>query len=143
MRYVIFGIYLTFSIRFIGQFIDNQCIYKCPSLPSNVIVFTGCTCTISYCSVIHTQMGFQLGKTHENNTLKYIFVTKSQCPNVQTERAGLAGRQVMGTLQVHAVIRLSVGGIVVKDTTCFCDACFSNCKVEPVCEGWKIDSTVK
>ena len=70
----------------------------------------------------------------ENSPLKYVFVTKSQCPNVQKERAGLAGRQVMGTLQVHAVIRLSVGEIVVKDTTCFCDACFSNCKV---CESSK------
>jgi hypothetical protein len=54
-----------------------------------------------------------------------------------------AGRHVMGTLQVHAVIIRSVGGIVVKNTTCFCDACFSNCIVEPACEGWKIQSTVK
>ena len=73
--------------------------------------------------------------------MKYVFVTKSQCPNVQKERAGLAGRQVMGTLQVHAVIRLSVRGIVVNDTTCFYDACFSNYIVEPVCEGWKIHSS--
>jgi len=86
---------------------------------------------------------FQLGKTQENCYLKYVFVTKSQCPNVQQERAGLAGRQVMGTLQVHAVIILGIEGIFVKDTTRFCDACFSNCKVEPVCEGWKIHSTVK
>ena len=87
--------------------------------------------------------------------MKYVSVTKSQCSNVQKERAGLAGRQVMGTLQVHAgrhvmgtlqvhaVIIRSVGGIVVKNTTCFCDACFSNCIVEPACEGWKIQSTVK
>ena len=83
--------------------------------------------------------------------MKYVFVTKSQCPNVQQERAGLAGRQVMvtlqvhagrqvmgtlqvhtgrqvmGTLQVHVVIILSVEGIIVKDMTCFCDECFSNC----------------
>jgi hypothetical protein len=50
----------------------------------------------------------------ENSTLKYVFVTKSQCPNVQKE---CAGRQVIGTLHVHAVIRLSVWGINVKDTT--------------------------
>ena len=164
-------------------------------------MLTGCTCAISYCNVVHNNV--QLGKTQENCTLKYVFVTKSQCPNVQKERAGLTGRQVMGTLQVHAgrqvmgtlqvhagrqvmvtlqvhagrqvmvtlqvhagrqvmvtlqvhagrqvmvtlqvhvVIILSVEGIVVKDMTCFCDECFSNCKVEPVCEGWKIHSTVK
>ena len=116
-------------------------------------MLTGCTCAISYCNVVHNNV--QLGKTQENCTLKYVFVTKSQCPNVQQERPGLTGRQVMvtlqvhtgrqvtGTLQVHVVIILSVGGIVVKDTTCFCDECFSNCKVEPVCEGWKIHSTVK
>ena len=104
-------------------------------------MLTGCTCAISYCNVVHNNV--QLGKTQENCTLKYVFVTKSQCPNVQKECAGLTGRQVMGTLQVHVIIILSVGGIVVKDMTCFCDECFSNCKVEPVCEGWKIHSTVK
>ena len=75
--------------------------------------------------------------------VKYVFVTKSQSPNVQKERAGLTGRQVMGTSQIHAVIILRVGVIVIKDMTCFCGACFSNCKVEPVCEGWKIHRTVK
>ena len=62
---------------------------------------------------------------------------------IQKEPAGLAGRQVMGTLQVHTVIRLGIWGIVVKDTTCLCDMCFSTCTMEPVCEGWKIHSTVK
>jgi len=69
--------------------------------------------------------------------MKYVSVTKSRCSNVQKERAGLAGRHVMGTLQVHAAIIRSVGGVVVKNTTCFCDACFSNCIVEPVCEDGK------
>jgi hypothetical protein len=67
--------------------------------------------------LIYCTWGMSSG-TQENCTLKYVFVTLSQCPNVKKERAGLAGRQVMGTLQVHAVI-LSVGGIVVKDTTLF------------------------
>ena len=112
-------------------------------------MLTGCTCAISYCNVVHNNV--QLGKTQENCTLKYVFVTKSQCPNVQKERAELTGRQVMvtlqvhagrqvmgtlqvhtgrqvmGTLQVHVVIILSVEGIIVKDMTCFCDECFSNC----------------
>ena len=39
----------------------------------------------------------------ENSPLQYVFVTKLQCPNVQKERAGLAGRQVMGTRLVSAM----------------------------------------
>jgi len=44
---------------------------------------------------------------------------------------------VKSTIHVHAVIGLREGRIAVKDTVCFCDACFSNGKLEPVCEGWK------
>lgn len=79
----------------------------------------------------------------ENSPLKYVFVTKSHCPNVQKECAELAGRQVMEILQVHAVIILSVGGISCKGHDLFLRCVFSNCKVEPVCKGWKIHSTVK
>jgi hypothetical protein len=70
--------------------------------------------------------------------LKYIFVPRSQCAEAQADFAKIIGKQVKGTIQVHAVIPLGGDGIAVRDTSCFCDACFVNGKMVPACDGWTI-----
>lgn len=54
-----------------------------------------------------------MGKTQENSSLKYRFVPKSQPADVHAELTNLVGKQVKGTIQVHAVISLG-GGVEVK-----------------------------
>ena len=56
--------------------------------------------------------------------MKYVFVAKFQGTKAQKEFAEFAGRKVKDTSHVHAVIGFSEWGIVVKYTTCFCNACF-------------------
>ncbi|KAL3879819.1 hypothetical protein ACJMK2_032100 [Sinanodonta woodiana] len=60
----------------------------------------------------------------ENSALKYIFVPKSQCTEAHEELSNLVGKQVKGTIHVHAVIPLGEGSIAVRNTSCFCDKCF-------------------
>ncbi|KAL3875659.1 hypothetical protein ACJMK2_033589 [Sinanodonta woodiana] len=58
------------------------------------------------------------------HALKYILVPKSQCTEANEELSNLVGKQVKGTIQVHAVIPLGEGSIAVRNTSCFCDKCF-------------------
>lgn len=67
--------------------------------------------------------------------MKYIFVPKSQCADPHVGLTNLVGKQVRGTIQVHAVISLGV-----QDTSCFCEACFENGNMVLACEGWVIHS---
>lgn len=83
---------------------------------------------------------YQWGKTQENSSLKYMFVPKSHCADAHAELTNLVGKQVKGTIQVHAVISLGGGEIAVRDTSCFCEACFENGNVVPACEGWVVHS---
>jgi hypothetical protein len=46
--------------------------------------------------------------------MKYVSVTKSQYLNVQKERAGLAGRQVMGTSGADPGFQVRGGGAFKK-----------------------------
>lgn len=79
---------------------------------------------------------YKWGKTQENSSLKYMFVPKSQSAEVHVELTNLVGKQVKGTIQVHAVISLGGGEIAVWVTFCFCEACFENGNLVPACERW-------
>ncbi|KAL3859782.1 hypothetical protein ACJMK2_009976 [Sinanodonta woodiana] len=81
---------------------------------------------------------FQWGKAQENSALKYIFVPKSQCTEAHEELSNLVGKQVKGTMQVHAVIPLGEGSIAVRNTSCFCDTCFVDGQPGPACDGWTV-----
>lgn len=81
---------------------------------------------------------FQWGKTQENSALKFIFVPKSQCTEAHEELSNLVGKQVKGTIQVHAVIPLGEGSIAVRNTSCFCDKCFVDGQPVPACDGWTV-----
>ncbi|KAL3880396.1 hypothetical protein ACJMK2_032640 [Sinanodonta woodiana] len=89
------------------------------------------------------------GKTQENSALKYIFVPKSKSTEDHTiqyntkvlfkvELSNLVGKQVKGTIQVHAVIPLGEGIIAVRNTSCFCDKCFVDGQPVPACDGWTV-----
>lgn len=52
--------------------------------------------------------------------------------------SNLVGKQVKGTIQVHAVILVEGVRIAVKNTSCLCNACFVDTQTVSVCDGWTI-----
>ena len=80
---------------------------------------------------------YSWGKSQENSRLKYIFVSRSACEEVQSELAKMAIKPLKGTLQihVHAVTPLEDGKIAVRETSCYCNECFRDGKFHAACPG--------
>ncbi|KAL3872953.1 hypothetical protein ACJMK2_036122 [Sinanodonta woodiana] len=70
--------------------------------------------------------------------IKQLLKARSQCTAAHEELSNLVGKQVKGTIQVHAVIPLGEGSIAVRNTSCFCDKCFVDGQPVPACDGWTV-----
>jgi hypothetical protein len=80
---------------------------------------------------------FKWGKGQENSNLKYIFVDKSECDEAKLEISDMTVKPLKGTLQIHAVVPLGDGKIATRETSCYCEKCFSGGKFDIGCSEWK------
>ena len=79
---------------------------------------------------------YDWGKSQENSSLRYIFVSKSQCKEAHEELSKIPCKPVKGTLQLHAVVPVNKGKISVRATSCYCEHCFKDGELTISCKGW-------
>lgn len=79
---------------------------------------------------------FNWGKSLTNSQTKYVFVPKEECDKAYNELLAINVKPIKGTLEVHSVFPAGNNEVFVKQTSCFCEECFSNGEFMAKCEGW-------
>ncbi|WAR18386.1 hypothetical protein MAR_000224 [Mya arenaria] len=79
---------------------------------------------------------YNWGKSLANSQTKYAFVTKEECDEAYNELLAVNVKPIKGTLQLHGVFPVGNSEIFVKNTSCFCEECFTDGKFNASCDGW-------
>ena len=75
--------------------------------------------------------------SNEDSKITYLYVSKEECDLAAEELRPLPLKTVSGTMKIHAAVSVKPGTIAVRDTSCYCDKCFTNGVFSLECEGWK------
>ena len=77
---------------------------------------------------------------HQTGSVKYLYMSKSECAGHQKVIDDMPVSALKGTMKVHSVMPRSVGVVAVRNTSCFCSSCFHDGKQHPSCDGWSVES---
>ena len=93
-------------------------------------------------AIIQDANEFYAWATTLKSEMSFLFLTKEECEaaKVALEELCASTRTIQGTMMIHAVSYASAStdgvGIMVRNTSCFCQRCLSGGEMVCRCEGW-------
>lgn len=95
------------------------------------------------CNIQNADDFYTWGDSQVQSNVKYMFVSNVKCNVASEYLKGLNIKPVKGTMTVHSVVSLGNSSIAVRETSCFCNACFANGEFYASCSGWNKHSFIE